>query len=323
MNDFIFLLTSEYGIIPTSITPVRGGFSAKAYRVTDRDGIVYSLKAYDKSLPTVRPFVERNDHYMPVLGWLSASPALGGRVLTPVSTRNGAYQVQAGDDVLAVFLYVTGELPRVEGMTRAQTVELGEILAALHDTGASIPFDTPGLAEDISLSFCEQFIQFLDVMDAKNGALDDLLAPHAELLRAACREALRLRDTLQLSYTPLVLCHGDAHGNNVIQSDRLALADWEDLRWAPAEADLFIHAWHAHGDALLEGYCAARRGYRINRELLDFYTLRRRIEDVWVDIERLIKETSDESEVMKFFGWISQGIEEVRAVYRGQPTTIS
>lgn len=25
------------------------------------------------------------------------------------------------------------------------------------------------------------------------------------------------------------------------------LADWEDLRWEPAEADLFIHAWHPHG----------------------------------------------------------------------------
>jgi thiamine kinase-like enzyme len=108
-----------------------------------------------------------------------------------------------------------------------------------------------------------------------------------------------------------VLCHGDAHGNNVIQGERLVLVDWEDLRLAPPEADLFIHAWHPHGDVLLKSYSAACHGYQINHELLFFYVLRRRIEDVWVDIQRLTEESPDEVETEKLLGWTRLGIEEV------------
>lgn len=36
----------------------------------------------------------------------------------------------------------------------------------------------------------------------------------------------------------MVLCHTDAHGWNLIQSNKLVLVDWEGLRLAPPEADL-------------------------------------------------------------------------------------
>ena len=111
-----------------------------------------------------------------------------------------------------------------------------------------------------------------------------------------------------------MLCHGDAHGNNVIQGERLVLADWEDLRWAPPEADLFMYAWHPYGRELLEAYTAARPGYRINYSLLHFYALRRRIEDIWVDIQRLTEEFPDEAEQAELLQWIRQGIEGVGGI---------
>jgi len=136
------------------------------------------------------------------------------------------------------------------------------------------------------------------------------------MLRAATRETLRLRDAIRVGYAPLMLCHGDAHGNNVIQGDRLVLADWEDLRIAPAEADLFIHAWHPHGQTLLDAYAAARRGVRVNKELLSFYILRRRIEDIWADIQRLTEEAPDEAETIKLLGYVQTSIGEIRDFYR-------
>ena len=317
MDQASRLLKSEYGIISDSIFPVTGGFSTKAaYRVADLDGIHYFVKVYDKSLPTTRFFVERIDTYMPVLDWLSTSPALCGRILTPIPAQTGAYKVEANADVYVVFLYIWGEVPDIQRMTRAQTVELAEILAHLHDIDkAAIPFETPDLAEDISLPFCDQLMGYLSERDAKYDVLDPLVSPHGNMLRTAIRETLYLRDATRLEYSPLVLCHGDAHGNNVIQSKRLVLADWEGLRLAPAEADLFIHAWHPHGDTLLEAYAAARNKYRINHELLRFYTLRRRIEDIWVDIQRLSQESPDESETARLMGWIRQGVEEVQALF--------
>jgi spectinomycin phosphotransferase len=142
-----------------------------------------------------------------------------------------------------------------------------------------------------------------------------LSSPHADLLVKAIHETLRLRDTVRLRYSPLVLCHGDAHGNNVIQGERLVLADWEGLHLAPAEADLFIYAWHPHGDMLLEAYEAARRGYRINHDLLNFYVRRRRI-DVWVDIQRLTEESPDEAETAKLLDWTRRGFEEIHMLLR-------
>lgn len=317
MDELAALLKSEYDIISSSIVLVPGGFSTKAaYHVTSMDGAEYFLKIYDKALPTTRQFVERIDIYMPVLGWLSASPALRRHVLTPIPTREGPYKAETVRDVYVLFIYVSGKMPGIQGMTEAQTIELAEILALLHDTGEAVPFEMPGLAEDISLSFCEHLIQYLSNASAEHNALFDLVSPHAELLLAAVGEALRLRDMVRLGYSPLVLCHGDAHGNNVIQSERLVLADWEGLHLAPAEADLFIHAWHPHGSTLLKKYIDARHGYQINQELLYFYILRRRLEDIWVDIQRLIEEAPDEAETAKLLDWTSQGIEQIRLLRR-------
>ncbi|MCL2810307.1 MAG: aminoglycoside phosphotransferase family protein [Clostridia bacterium] len=314
MNEILSLLKSEYGIVSNAIFPVPGGFSAKAtYHAMGADGIEYFVKIYDKSLPTTRFFVERIDAYMPVLAWLSALPALNGRMLTPIPLRHGgAYKAETRDDVCVLFRYVHGEAPGIEGMTNAQTAELAEVLARLHEVGGTVPFETPGLNEDISLPFCDRLLAFLD----DPGELSFLVAPHAQMLRGAIGETLRLRDRVRVGHSPLVLCHGDAHGNNVIQSGRLVLADWEDLRRAPPEADLFIYAWHPHGETLLNAYAAARSGYRINLELLHFYVLRRRIEDIWVDIQRLTEEAPNEAEAAKHLGWIQSSIEAIQALYR-------
>jgi len=320
-NELAVILASAYNITPTSITPVRGGCSAKAYRVAGADGVEYFVKEYDSSLPTTRVFVERSDSYMPVLHWLSESKALRGRVLAPVQTRRGAYKVEAGNAVYTLFLYVRGEVPGVGGMTAAQTAELAETLALLHAAGTTIPFEMPGLREDVSLPFCDRLMRFLNAMGAEHGALYERIAPHAEMLRAAIGESLRLRDAVRLGYAPLSLCHGDAHGNNVIQSERLVLADWEDLRVAPAEADLFICAWHKHGSALLAAYSSARPGYRVNRELLGFYVLRRRIEDVWFDVQRLTEEDPDEAEAAKLLDGMSESVGEVLAALRADIST--
>ena len=315
MKELSLFLKTEYGIISNSIFPAKGGFSAKAaYRVVGADGIEYFIKVYDKFLPTTRFFVERIDLYMPVLDWLSASPNLNGRILTPIKSLNGTYKAETDNDVYALFLFVGGDAPGMQGMTKKQTAELAETLARLHDIGDSVPFETLGLSEDISLSFCEQTIDYLSKTKKKDDEVFAIVSPYANMLITASREALRLRDTIRIGYSPIVLCHGDAHGNNVIQSKQLVLADWEDLRWAPVEADLFIHCMHKHSDTFLEAYAAARRGYQINKELLYFYTLRRRLEDVWVDIQRLTEESPDEAEKAKLLDWITEGIEEVQAL---------
>ena len=310
------ILSSFFAIKPAAITPVRGGFSTKAaYRVTGTDGMEYFVKVYDKTLPTTRAAVGRIDVYMPALRWLSEEPSLRGRVLTPVRTKNGGYKAETDDEAYVIFHYVNGFMPGINGMTVTQTEELAETLAHLHIAGETYPDTSEGLNEDLSLPFCGELLVFLDRTPLQNGALRGIVSPHAQLLRSAAKEALRLRYTLRRGYTPLVLCHGDAHGNNVLQSDRLVLADWEDLRRAPAEADLFIYDWHPHGDVLLKTYTEKRPGFQLNQNLLHYYVLRRRIEDVWVDIQRLTEEEPAADEKEKLLRYIRLGIENVERVY--------
>ncbi len=313
------LLREHFGITPLDVFEVKGGWSAKAYRVNLKDE-TYFLKVYDKSLPTIKPWIERIDDYIPVLGWLSEKPELHERLIKPIKTLNGKYKVETDESVLLLFVYIPELVPNKEGLSRSQLAELAETMALLHTTGKDISFDTQGLTEDISLPFCKQLEEFLNNMGddtnaPMNNALITLISPHADMLRAAIQKTVHLRDTIRLNYSPLVLCHGDAHSNNVIQGERLVLVDWEDLRWAPAEADLFIYAWHPNGHALLEAYSATRGDYRINQELLNFYILRRRIEDLWVDVQRLTEESPGEAETATLLDYTRLAIEGVKAVY--------
>jgi len=58
MEDLSLSLKKEYGIITTSISSAKGGFSTKAaYRVMGADGIEYFVKVYDRLLPTARYYI--------------------------------------------------------------------------------------------------------------------------------------------------------------------------------------------------------------------------------------------------------------------------
>lgn len=107
---------------------------------------------------------KRIDNYMPILDWLVKFPALHGRMLTPIPTKNGSYKAETDNDVYVLFLFVHGELPKVQGMTYSQTVELAEILAHLHNASEIVSFETHGLDEDISLDFCKRLTLFFDIL---------------------------------------------------------------------------------------------------------------------------------------------------------------
>ena len=306
------LLRERFGVTPRAVHAVRGGFSAKAYRVEAGDRTFF-LKVYDKALPTVQPFIGRIDAYMPALGWLSAAQALAGRVAEPIPALDGACKAETAGHVFLLFAYVQGETPGEKGLTLGQTKELAQILASLHEAGTRIPFETPGLAEELSLSFCDKLARYLLDADAEETELSRLVCPHAATLRAAIEEAVRLRDTVRLNAEPLVLCHADAHSYNVMQGPRLVLVDWEDLRWAPAEADLFMqmHMQNPHWAAFLRAYAAARGGFRIHADLLRFYCIRRRLEDISADVERMTQEDPGQAEIARMFGWFRIAIADL------------
>ncbi len=307
MNVIRDLVINRFGIIPGSIIEVQGGWSAKAYRL-DTNFCSYFLKVYDKSLPSIQPWMKRIDSYMPVLGWLSGTPELGRNVIHPITTLSDEYKAETEDDVFVLFDFIFGETPGEKGLTDAQTAELAGIIARLHNL-RDIPCDNPGLAEDISVPFCENVTAYLNKAPGESD-LDRLIYPHAKTLHAAAAETLRLRDTVRLNARPLVLCHADAHAFNVIQSDRLVLADWEDLKWGPAEMDLILFAMDSNWDIFWKAYSAVRPDFQINFDLIRFYLIRRHLEDIWGDIARISFEKPGRDET-------AQMTEEIKTAISG------
>lgn len=312
------LLANRFGIIPRDVHEVKGGWSAKAYRV-DAGNCVYFLKVYNKAQPSIQPWVERIDAYISILGWLSRTQELCGLIVEPIPSLNGDYKVETVDHVFLLFAYVQGDTPGEHGLSCAQVVELAEILARLHGFGEWIPFDTRRLFEDVSLSFCAKLENYL--AEAHNqDTLSRLVCPEADMIRSAIAETVQLRDTARLNAQSLVLCHTDAHYNNVIQSDRLVLVDWEDLRLAPAEADLFMYALNPHWAAFWHAYAAIRCDFHIDIGLIRFYLIRRRLDDIWYYVSRVLFDGPNEDEVSRICGRLKSAFSETRQLLSGELT---
>lgn len=291
------LLANRFGIVPKDVHEVKGGWSAKAYRV-DAGEHIYFLKVYDKAQPSVQPWIERIDAYISVLGWLCTTQELRGLIAEPIQSINGDYKVETNDHVFLLFTYVPGDTPGERGLSQAQLADLAKILARLHGLKESIPCDTRGLYEDVSLSFCDKLERYMSEVRNED-TLSRLICPNTEMIRSAIAETVRLRDTSRLNTRSLVLCHTDAHYNNVIQSDHLVLVDWEDLRLAPAEADLFMYALKPEWPVFWHAYSAIRSDFHIDAGLMRFYLLRRRLDDIWYYVSRVLFDKPSEDEVSR------------------------
>lgn len=230
------------------------------------------------------------------------------QVIPAISTRAG--QPAADLDGYAAMLYpfVDGRTGLQRDLSDEQWVELGAALRAVHS--ARLP---PVLAdrlprEHYAAGWRDAVPAFLaDTADpagtASDGAGDPaaarlagLLAEQDGVIRHLVARAGRLADVLRERRPPLVLCHSDIHGGNVLIStggaggsaggtgERLYLVDWDEPVLAPKERDLmFIGAgigdrWRSPREAALfyRGYGPAD----VDPVAIAYYRYERIVQDV-------------------------------------------
>ena len=277
------VLAREYRIFPDRLTGMIPGWAAQAYRVQAGDKLFF-LKAFDKSRPSSRAWMEAIDRYMPAVVWLSENTNLGGRMSRPLLTRDGQYKCEDDAYVYVLFEYIDGVAPRDTPLTRAQRRALAQIMADLHCIALEdFPLPTEGIVETFDVPFHDSLLLKLQE-GGYASTYNDLITDRLHELRELSREV----STLGL---PFVLCHTDVHGWNLIQSGRLVLIDWEGLKFSPAEADLFSFAHERylcqHWDEFWAIYGKARPGCRVNETAMRFFRLRRRLEDIDDFLNRL------------------------------------
>jgi thiamine kinase-like enzyme len=288
MDRLFSILKKYYALEPMQIYPATGGWSALAYKV-HCDNYNCFLKAYEKKNVSTAYWTAHLDDYMPVLVWLSRESPLSKKVPSPVLTTDGGFWCQDEEHIFVLFDYIEGETVGETPLSHHQVLELAQIMAELHTVGATLPFSIQALEDDFSLPFLVKLEAFLnrDLADSPSH-VKNIAKPYKAQLLEKVEELCGYQNILKRSGTLKTLCHTDAHGWNLMQSRSLILIDWEGMRLAPAEADLFMFAGKENWDVFWERYSQLRPGYILNPLALRFYTLRRKMEDIWAFMERLL-----------------------------------
>ena len=276
-------------VVCNDITEVYGGFDDKNthYKVT-ADSKIFFLKVYDKSKVQTSQWTENIDVYMPVLVWLNENTDLRGRIIRPYKTNDGEYRFEDDENIFLLFDYIEGETAG-KSLSHSQLLEAAEILACLHNVGNDIPIDMNKMKEDFSVPFCFSLDKFMAKKYSSSPAyIKAILRPCLEPLMAKNEKVKSLSEKFKKMNLDMTLCHMDAHGYNLMQSERLVLIDWETAKYAPPESDLILFTKPGYWDTFIGHYNKRRPNFVLNNDLLTFYVHRRNIEDIWEFINTIL-----------------------------------
>ena len=283
MDQLETVLRFDYGIIADSITPAIGGLSASAYKICC-SGDVFWLKEYNKAKINTAKQLEKLDLGMAVAYWLADNTRLKGRINSPIPTVKGEIKAETPDCTYLLFSYIDGITLQTTPLSVDQQEELAEIVGELHQHGSDLPFDFSSIRETYEIPCTE-------ILKMQQREPDDSLCifKQYDVLLQAVELANSMAAQIKAEKQPFVLCHADIHGWNIMQSDKLILIDWESIRFAPAEADLYTFwgdwywgdsNWGSYWDVFLPIYKKFNPHYIFLEEVLRFYQLRRHIEDI-------------------------------------------
>jgi spectinomycin phosphotransferase len=139
-----------------------------------------------------------------------------------------------------------------------------------------------------------------------------LLSTHGDVLSRAFERYDRLCASLQSSSEPWVVTHGEPHSANFVrtESGRLYFIDWDTVRLAPQERDLWILL--ERGDDALPAYQASSDGIVPRREVMKLFSLRWMLADVCIYVRRFASAhgdtLDDQASFRELEQWLLEGL---------------
>ena len=282
------VLEEHYLIETKSVVPMEGGWSALAYRATDVENRKFLVKVYDKSRASTAQLTARIKDYMPIVCWLNAHTALSGEIVHPLTTEKGEYSYEDKHHIYLVADYIEGNNLLHSGFSIEQILQLADIVAELHAYGEEIPLPTGNIKEDFNIRFSKPLLDLLASDNCLKEDLRERIAPYMGSMLDHLKRLVSLAGQLKDMPLRYVLCHTDIHEGNLLQyATRLSLIDWEGLRLAPPEADLFFLADRPWFHLFYSRYKEKHVDFTIHQALLRFYQEKRILEDIWEFMEQL------------------------------------
>lgn len=297
MDHFKTILRHQYDIDAVHVTPKQGGWSALAYKVIS-DQQSYFLKVYEKSRASTPKWTALIDKYVPIIQWLSRQTRLQGKLPVPLLTRNAAYKHEDDIGIYQLFAYIEGKTIGKQALNSLQVRQLAEIIAELHLYGEEIPVSTAAIKEDFRIPFAKQFREMLneDIYRLPDD-VDEIVKPFANILSSRMNDLEMIAEELRGSELKMKLCHTDIHNWNLMQSgQQLILIDWEGLKLAPVEADLMSLVDQPFFEEFMATYLKTHTNYVVHRQALEFYQIRRTLEDICELLEQLLFDVQEEQD---------------------------
>ena len=159
--------------------------------------------------------------------------------------------------------------------------------------------------EDFKTDFCSSMLDLVygqTVCDLRS-----FIAPYRRQIRQKVALLEQLAKQLRSGDREKVLCHTDIHtGNLITLKDGFVLIDWEGLKFAPPEADLFCIFSYPWKDIFFERYLKRRQNIRIDQAGILFYQTRRVLEDIFEFAEQLQFETMTPAKRSRTFCFLKE-----------------
>lgn len=283
------ILKEHYNIRAKRIVQHKGGWSALAYLISDHDQ-KYFLKVYDKKRSSSTKWINAVDQYMPIVEWLRGHTALKKHVVKPILTNTEMYACADEDYVYVLSAFIDGYTIGNNPLKIGQVNEIAKILGTLHRSTEDVPAHLIEQLprENFNIEFCRSLYKFIknDLL-LKHDVVLRVVKPFTSYLLDNIKRMKYLADMLKKKSNQYVLCHGDAHYWNMIQSKRIKLIDWECAILAPPEQDLILHVTGKNPEPFLSFYRQYIPSNELDLDALEFYFLKRRLEGIWQWIKDL------------------------------------
>ncbi|MCR2820091.1 aminoglycoside phosphotransferase family protein [Lederbergia panacisoli] len=285
MKDQITKILKEfYNIDALRIEQRTGGWSALAFFVEDRNR-KYFLKVYNKRKQAVIQWIDAIDSYIPLVKWLHDDyPEIKKHIISPIFTEHKEFKCEDGSYVYLLFEFIEGETIAESSLSPSQINELARIIGLLHRSTSKIPNELKELqtVEAFEIDYCNLLSSFInDELNKEEDAVLEIVSPYHNCLLDKIERMKYLSTTLKNKSLKYVLSHADAHNWNIMQGQNLMLIDWECVKLAPQEQDLILVMIEPYAQQFLKEYKKHMNFATPDLDALEFYFLKRKLEDIW------------------------------------------
>ena len=307
-ETIIVCLHDAFGLRIAHITFLPLGWVNNAtYRVTADNGTVYFLKLRRGNF---------NEIAVAVPAFLHAQGIR--QVMAPVATTSHDLWLHAHGFDWILYPFFEGKTGFEVALSQTQWAALGGSMKAIHTTALPAPLAERVPHETYSPRWRNTVKAFHNEVE-QNRYADPIAASLAAFwltkrdeIEHIVERAEQLALALQQRAAPLVVCHSDLHGRNVLvgADDELAIVDWDEPILAPKERDLMFIGGGIGGiwnnEQEIEWFYQGYGPTEINLVALSYYRYERIVVDIAEDSERIFGLHGSVEERQKTLGLVNQ-----------------